>query len=100
MAKLPPIDVEAVLAEMAREAEMEPDLDSDDDMEMEGLIPVKKPEPKTVTEDLVERLHQGQTESFNGNFAHDGDFKEWHEVVSKTTLGGDLIHILPYSVID
>lgn len=100
MAKLPPIDVEAVLAEMAREAEMEPDLDSDDDVEMEGLIPVKKPEPKTVTEDLVERLHQGQTESFNGNFAHDGDFKEWHEVVSKTTLGGDLIHILPYSVID
>jgi len=98
MARLPPVDVAAVLAEMAKEAEMEPD--SDDDVEMEGLIPVKKPEPLAVTDELVDRLHEGQTESFNGNFAHDGDFKEWHEVVTKTTLGGDLIHILPYSVID
>jgi len=53
-----------------------------------------------VTSSDVTRFNDEPTESFNGNFGHDGDFKEWHEVVSKTTLGGDLIHILPYSVID
>ena len=61
---------------------------------------MKRPEPAAVTSSDVRRFNDEPTESFNGNFGHDGDFKEWHEVVSKTTLGGDLIHILPYSVID
>ena len=97
MSRLPPIDSEAVLAEMAAEGEEE---EEDDGLEMEGLIPVKIPDPVSVTDEMVAKLNSSQTESFNGNFGHDGEFKEWHEVVSKTSLGGDLLHILPYSVID
>ena len=41
-----------------------------------------------------------QLENINGNYGHDGEFKEWHEVVSKPSAEGDLLHILPYSVID
>jgi len=98
LSRLPPVNVEAVLAQMEVEAEDQPD--SDDDVDIPGLIPVKRPEPAAVTSSDVRRFNDEPTESFNGNFGHDGDFKEWHEVVSKTTLGGDLIHILPYSVID
>ena len=98
LARLPPIDVEAVLGQMAREQEDEEE--EDDGLEMEGLIPVKKPDPVVITDDMISKLNDEQAESFNGNFDHDGNFKEWHEVVSKSSVGGDLIHILPYSVID
>ena len=30
----------------------------------------------------------------------EGNFKEWHEMVAKETKDGELLHILPYSVID
>ena len=110
LAQLPPIDVATVLAEINSEmqedeAVVEGGLEDDDedmDMDIEGLIPVKKPEPlsENVKEKLVQELHSGQHESVNGNFTHDGAFKEWHEVVSKETLHGDLLYILPYSVID
>jgi len=96
---IPPIDVATVLAEI--NSEMQDD-DDDDDVEIEGLIPVKKPEPLTesLNQELVQELHTGKHEGVNGNFTHDGAFKEWHEVVSKETLHGDLLYILPYSVID
>jgi len=99
LAQLPPIDVATVLAEI--NSEMQDD-DDDDDVEIEGLIPVKKPEPLTesLNQELVQELHTGKHEGVNGNFTHDGAFKEWHEVVSKETLHGDLLYILPYSVID
>ena len=100
LAQLPPIDVATVLAEI--NSEMQEDDDDDDDVEIEGLIPVKKPEPLTesLNQELVQELHTGKHEGVNGNFTHDGAFKEWHEVVSKETLHGDLLYILPYSVID
>ena len=99
LAQLPPIDVATVLAEI--NSEMQED-DDDDDVEIEGLIPVKKPEPipESLNQELVQELHTGKHEGVNGNFTHDGAFKEWHEVVSKETLHGDLLYILPYSVID
>jgi len=104
LAQLPPIDPSAILAQMARDYEMEDgdeEEEEDDGLEVEGLIPAKKPDPVMITDEMVAKLNgEDQTESFNGNFGHDGDFKEWHEVVSKTTVNGDLIHILPYSVID
>ena len=100
LAQLPPIDVAAVLAEI--NTEMQEEIDDDEDDEIEGLIPVKKPEPlsESVKAEMVQELHSGQHESVNGNFTHDGAFKEWHEVVSKETLSGDLLYILPYSVIE
>jgi len=93
LAQLPPIDSASILAEMNSCNDEEDDID--------GLIPVKKEElSKQVQEAMVEELHSGQHESVNGNFNHDGTFREWHEVVTKETLHGDLLYILPYSVID
>jgi hypothetical protein len=80
--------------------------DDDDDEDIEGLIPIKKPDkPADPLSEIdqavvVQELHSGQHEGVNGNFTHDGAFKEWHEVVSKPTIHGDLLYILPYSVID
>merc|ERR1719219_3329082 len=93
LAQLPPIDVASVLAEINSEI-----LETED---VEGLIPVKKEElSEGVKAAMVEELHSGEHESVNGNFNHDGAFKEWHQVVAKETLNGDLLYILPYSVID
>ena len=94
MARLPPIDAAAILAELEKESLLE-----EQDEDVDGLIPIKKPEIE-ITEEMVDRLNSSKVESFNGNFGHDGEFKEWHEVVSKTSAEGDLLHILPYSVID
>merc|ERR1711978_31465 len=84
-----------------------------DQEEIEGLIPpVKKTRQRInssshskkeqlsdgVKAAMVDELHAGQHESVNGNFDHDGAFKEWHEVVTKETVNGDLLYILPYSV--
>ena len=113
LAQLPPIDKVAILAEINAEMqEEEPDAiaaddeDDDDDEDIEGLIPIKKPDkPADPLSEIdqavvVQELHSGQHEGVNGNFTHDGAFKEWHEVVSKPTIHGDLLYILPYSVID
>jgi hypothetical protein len=95
LSKLPQINTEAILAEI--EAEV---VEEDDDLEVEGLIPVMpKPKPDTGPEVLA-TLHNGQKESFNGNFNHEGDFNEWFEVVSKRTKDNELIYILPYCVIE
>ena len=115
LAQLPPIDSASILAEMNSCNDEEDDIGncqknlgkSKSSISIsisnlsDGLIPVKKEElSKQVQEAMVEELHSGQHESVNGNFNHDGTFREWHEVVTKETLHGDLLYILPYSVID
>ena len=103
LAQLPPIDVASVLAEI--NSEMQNDQSEEDEEELEeidGLIgpPVKKVDKKDeplsegVKAAMVEELHTGHHESVNGNFNHDGNFKEWHEVVTKETVNGDLLYIL------
>ena len=52
-----------------------------------------------VTPELVGRLHSTPMENFNGNTDHRGEFREWNEVVSKETTEGELLYVLPYSVI-
>lgn len=91
MARLPPIDYSVL-----------DHLDDDD-------YPYSKPEePTEVTDEHVTRLLSEQVEGLNGT-RHEGElrdeedtgFREWHEMVSKKSyLGGDLLHILPYVVID
>jgi hypothetical protein len=94
LARLPPIDSAAVLAEI------ESEIVEEDDLEVEGLIPVMpKPRPDTGPE-VLQELHEGRKESFNGNFDHAGDFHEWFEVVSKRTKDDDLLYVLPYCVIE
>ena len=73
--------------------------DEDEDEDVEGLIPIKKPQVE-VTDQLVDKLLDTPTENFNGNFDHQGNFKEWHEVVTKETKDGELLYVSPYSIID
>lgn len=96
MAKLPIIKASEVLAELEENEE------DDDDLEIEGLIPVKKPEKPVleVTDELVTKLHEEPMEHFNGNYDHKGEFKEWHEVLTKESKDGELLYVLPYSVIE
>lgn len=93
LAQLSPIpDPAAVIAEW--EAHVA------DEEEIEGLIPVYKPR-LDITEQVIHDLNNdGQLEHIGGVRDHTGAFKEWHEMVSQESLGGDLLHILPYSVID
>lgn len=92
LAQLEPIDPAAILAEWEARQEEE-------EVEIEGLIPVFKPK-KEITEELIKDLNEGQLEHIGGVRDHNGEFKEWHEMVSKETLSGEMLHILPYSVID
>ena len=99
MARLPPINTAAILEEIELQAQREAEQEDQEDQDVEGLIPIKKPDVE-VTDEMVTLLNDGHLESFNGNVGHDGEFKEWHEVVSKQSADGDLLHILPYSVIE
>jgi len=91
LAQLPPVDAAQVLSEWEEEAV--------DTEEIEGLIPIMRPKVE-VTEELVSDLNSGQLEHVGGVLDHQGRFREWHEMVASQTVGGDLLHILPYSVID
>ena len=69
------------------------------------------PVERHISEEDVERLNSGHVEGLNGNANHgkcrvkeeeeeDDNFREWHETVSRTSYQGELLHILPYVVID
>jgi hypothetical protein len=122
LATLPPIeDPAAVLAEWAARAEEEE--------EIEGLIPVYRPPRLEVTADVVAALNGDKNEGGGGggSIAEDGRrlmehvggvtdyagvFREWHEMVARPRDSGEdgvkkeaattdnLLHILPYSLID
>jgi hypothetical protein len=96
LAMLPPIDSAAVLEEMRREQEEEGE---EQEEEVEGLIPVLKPGAE-LTQQLIEDLNNGQLEHIGGIKDHEGEFREWHEMTSLVSKDGELLHILPYSVID
>uniref|UniRef100_A0A1B6CIZ2 Mediator of RNA polymerase II transcription subunit 26 n=2 Tax=Clastoptera arizonana TaxID=38151 RepID=A0A1B6CIZ2_9HEMI len=72
------------------------------DWEESQSPPISSPEPKVVTEEDVERLHNEHIVGLNGCEDHSGikGFCEWHEMVSRTSYNGELLHILPYVVID
>ena len=92
LASLPPIDTEAILAEIEKEV-------AEEDEEVEGLIPAYKPH-KEITSNLIDDLNNGQLDYIGGIRDHSGEFKEWHEMASVESKDGELLHILPYSVID
>ncbi|XP_073974907.1 uncharacterized protein isoform X2 [Rhodnius prolixus] len=65
--------------------------------------PVPSPELKEITEEDVDRVLNQHIEGINGNYDDSSEirvFREWHEVVSRTSFDSELIHILPYVVID
>ncbi|XP_026283126.1 mediator of RNA polymerase II transcription subunit 26 [Frankliniella occidentalis] len=87
--RLPPIDAESIEWDVSES-------------------PADSPPPKTVSEDDVCRLHGEHIDGVNGIVNHgrqdlkegDIDFREWHETVSRTSYQGEMLHILPYVVID
>ena len=91
LAKLPPIDPSAVLEEWRQQQAEEEEVD--------GLIPVLRPKTE-LTQQLIEDLNNGQLEHIGGIKDHEGEFKEWHQMTSLVSKDGELLHILPYSVID
>jgi len=92
LASLPPIDTEAILAEIEKEV-------AEEEEEVEGLIPAYKPH-KEITSNMIDDLNNGQLDYIGGIRDHSGEFKEWHEMASVESKDGELLHILPYSVID
>jgi hypothetical protein len=102
LAQLPPIDPEAVLAEWSSQIEEEE--------EIEGLIPVYRPPGLEVTDQIVASLNSDtgdRIEHVGGITDHTGVFREWHEMVAvarkaaaEDEASGDLMHILPYTVIE
>lgn len=92
LAKLPPIDPSAVLEEWRQQQ-------AEEEEEVDGLIPVLRPKTE-LTQQLIEDLNNGQLEHIGGIKDHEGEFKEWHQMTSLVSKDGELLHILPYSVID
>jgi len=92
LGQLPPIDAVSVLADWEAKEEEE-------DPELEGLIPVFKPKVE-VTQQLIEDLNNGELHHVGGIMDHEGEFREWHEMTSLVSKDGEILHILPYCVID
>lgn len=99
MAKLPPLNVDEIC--------------------WSSPEPSPASSPKPITEEDVDRYLQQKWDGVNGCMTHlpfkpepepsatDGigdnqnsEFKEWHEMVARRTMNDDLIHILPYSIVD
>jgi len=92
LALLPSIDTEAILAEVEKDL-------GEEEEEVEGLIPAYKPHTE-ITSKMIDELNSGQLDYIGGIRDHSGEFKEWHEMASLESKDGELLHILPYSVID
>ncbi|XP_011311222.1 mediator of RNA polymerase II transcription subunit 26 [Fopius arisanus] len=84
------------------------------------------PAKRDVNQDDVDRLHQQCVEGLNGNYQirvnsqgrddacdikrisnfrrrsndPDREFKEWHEMLARPSYDGQILHILPYVIID
>jgi hypothetical protein len=69
LARLPPIDEAAHLEYIQR---LEEDSEGED---VEGLIPVLREPKQVVSPELVQELHEGQRECFNGNVDNLGEFQ-------------------------
>ncbi|PSN50930.1 hypothetical protein C0J52_08151 [Blattella germanica] len=89
LARLPPVDFDAICWD-----------DLADDVELKASI------NKEVTEELITKLQVEHVDGMNGNIndgakpGEGGDFREWHETLSKKSYQGEFLHILPYVVID
>ncbi|XP_037092714.1 mediator of RNA polymerase II transcription subunit 26-like isoform X2 [Pollicipes pollicipes] len=81
LARLPPLDESAIVW-------------SDDEPEGDG-------EPAARTAIDPAHLDAGhRLENINGNTNHEGEFREWHQVVTASTCDGGVLSMLPYVIID
>lgn len=86
-----PDEVEAILASLPVINKDEINW-SEDDYEPEEVEPKIEP----VTDAAVNKLLTDEWEGMNGNMDHEQKFKEWREVLSRRSYGGEPLHILPY----
>lgn len=117
LARLPPVDPDGITWSEDEE------LDEEEEEEEEEVE-----EPKPVPEEAVRRLLEEHIEGVNGNMTEGGagvnashalnvplqdtfggsdskcpadcSFREWHQTLSKKSYEGELLHILPYVIID
>lgn len=75
-----------------------PDL-STMDIDLEERSEEVRP-PPDVTPELVERMSSDKWEFVNGTYDHRGEWHGWQEVTAAETVGGDVLHVLPYVNID
>ncbi|KAK6617410.1 hypothetical protein RUM43_014419 [Polyplax serrata] len=73
-----------------------PNIESDGDTEPK---PNSKPNTETVGNDEQLDRNSNNLET-NKVGRHDDNFREWQECVSKISYNGELLHILPYVIID
>lgn len=53
-----------------------------------------------VNDETVERLHSEQWSGVNGHYDHRQQWNNWEQTYSMPSYDGDLLHILPYVVLD
>ena len=53
-----------------------------------------------VTAEEIDRLHSGPVDFVSGSRDFRNDFYEWHETLSVSSYQGELLHLLPYVVIE
>ncbi|XP_021957969.1 mediator of RNA polymerase II transcription subunit 26 isoform X1 [Folsomia candida] len=76
------------------------EMDTSEQAEDQEQPEADAPAPREIDDSEVERLHLEKIGNLNGNLDKDGLFKEWQEVVAVESFKGDLLHILPYTIID
>jgi len=91
LAKLPPLDP-SLAAEVAQWTEQ-----TAEDQVDSAESPVRRP---PVTDEDVDRLHTTPLDNISGYRDFQQEFHEWHETLSVSTYNGDLLHLLPYVVIE
>ena len=88
LSRLPPLDHDAIQSYLEK-CEEERTIEEEE-----------KPEPVPVTAEAVQQLNSEEVPNLNGNWNFDGEFRRWHQMVSVPSYKEDLLHILPYVVID
>lgn len=58
------------------------------------------PEPLEITDDDVSRLHRDHWPGMNGCYDASDNWRDWAQTLSLPSYNSDLLHILPYVVID
>lgn len=90
LARLPYIDTCKVLEEMEAELEIE----TSKNCSRKKLITSQQ--CLELSTDILDQSIEGIT----GNYSFDNKFKPWNEILSRTSYNNNLLHILPYTVIE
>ena len=77
-----------------------PQSNNSDEEAMEATSSKKLPERKKLPPESCDRLHSLPIASVNGNSDSQGNFREWHELMSLQSYLEQPLQILPYTILD